>query len=315
MGGTSAVVGDRGDAVEIGADLAPAPEMRAAPSAGPRRRGPRRARPPAVERGVAEPRLCAGALAAVRSQMCKPPASSLSRSIAARASLLFDRHGTSPAPSPGRGRSAGGARQGRRRAFPRSDRAIGWPTAQQVEDTMAEPSSDRVSALLETFAAAVAANDGPGLAALFTADGVYDDEFFGAHRGRPAIAAMLQRFHDTGRDYLWEFLDPLADGTSAIPVSASAMPRASPGPRAARSCSRASAVSACRAAQYRALSRGLRPRRRAGATRLPGGAHPPYPRQGRRGAERHPRGGPPSRAADAGQRARRRLIAAAPAAI
>lgn len=31
---------------------------------------------------------------------------------------------------------------------------------------------------LETFAAAVAANDGKALAALFTQDGVYDDYFF-----------------------------------------------------------------------------------------------------------------------------------------
>jgi SnoaL-like domain len=68
--------------------------------------------------------------------------------------------------------------------------------------------------LLAAFAAAVVANDGAGLAALFTLDGVYADEFFGAHRGRAAIAAMLQRFHDTGRDYRWDFLDPVSDGAS-----------------------------------------------------------------------------------------------------
>jgi SnoaL-like domain len=66
--------------------------------------------------------------------------------------------------------------------------------------------------LLAAFAAAVVANDGAGLAALFTPDGVYADEFFGAHRGRPAIAGMLQRFHDTGGDYRWDFLDPVSDG-------------------------------------------------------------------------------------------------------
>jgi hypothetical protein len=48
---------------------------------------------------------------------------------------------------------------------------------------------------------------------LFTEDGTYEDGFFGAYTGRPAIAAMLQRFHDTGRAYLWEFLDPLSDGS------------------------------------------------------------------------------------------------------
>jgi SnoaL-like domain len=66
--------------------------------------------------------------------------------------------------------------------------------------------------LLTAFAAAVAANDGEGLASLFTEDGTYEDGFFGTHTGRPAIAVMLQRFHDTGRDYCWEFLDPLSNG-------------------------------------------------------------------------------------------------------
>ena len=68
--------------------------------------------------------------------------------------------------------------------------------------------------LLAAFSAAVVANDGAGLAALFTPDGIYDDEFFGAHQGRTAIALMLQRFHDTGRDYRWDFIDPISDGTT-----------------------------------------------------------------------------------------------------
>lgn len=66
--------------------------------------------------------------------------------------------------------------------------------------------------LLSRFAEAVRANDGAGLAALFTADGIYEDGFFGPHQGPSAIAAMLQRFHDGGRDYWWEFLEPLAAG-------------------------------------------------------------------------------------------------------
>ena len=45
--------------------------------------------------------------------------------------------------------------------------------------------------LLTAFAAAVAENDCEGLAALFTEDGTYEDGFFGAHIGRPAIAKML----------------------------------------------------------------------------------------------------------------------------
>jgi hypothetical protein len=66
--------------------------------------------------------------------------------------------------------------------------------------------------LLNIFADAVQANDGAGLAMLFTPDGVYEDGFFGEHRGRVSIAAMLQRFHDTGSKYVWEFFDPVCDG-------------------------------------------------------------------------------------------------------
>ncbi len=66
--------------------------------------------------------------------------------------------------------------------------------------------------LLQRFADAVRANDGAGLAALFTADGVYEDGFFGPHQGAGAIAAMLQRFHDGGRDYWWEFVEPVCVG-------------------------------------------------------------------------------------------------------
>ena len=68
-------------------------------------------------------------------------------------------------------------------------------------------------ALLSTFAGAVQANNGDTLAMLFTPDGIYEDGFFGAHRGRASIAAMLQCFHDTGSDYVWEFFDPVCDGT------------------------------------------------------------------------------------------------------
>jgi SnoaL-like domain len=67
-------------------------------------------------------------------------------------------------------------------------------------------------ALLRQFAAAVVANDGAALAALFTADGVYEDGFFGANKGPDAIARMLAKFHETGGDYRWDFFDPLTDG-------------------------------------------------------------------------------------------------------
>lgn len=66
--------------------------------------------------------------------------------------------------------------------------------------------------LLERFAKAVQDNDGAGLAALFTADGIYDDGFFGEYAGAEAITGMLRHFHETGERYRWDFFDPLSDG-------------------------------------------------------------------------------------------------------
>jgi hypothetical protein len=69
------------------------------------------------------------------------------------------------------------------------------------------------AALLNDFAAAGIANDGARFAALFTETATYNDNFFGLHRGRAEIAAMLQRFHDTGENYRWEFQEPITDST------------------------------------------------------------------------------------------------------
>jgi hypothetical protein len=109
--------------------------------------------------------------------------------------------------------------------------------------TTSVPTADAFTALLTTFADAVQSNHGQCLAMLFTEDGVYEDGFFGAHTGRAAIAAMLQRFHDTGSSYLWEFVDPAAMAPSAMPAFASATPRYCPKARGVLSCSRASAAS------------------------------------------------------------------------
>jgi SnoaL-like domain len=73
---------------------------------------------------------------------------------------------------------------------------------------------DDFPALLARFAAAVESNDGAGLAALFTPDGVYHDGFFGAFSGPAAIAEMVAHFHKTGSNFRWEFFDPLSDGRS-----------------------------------------------------------------------------------------------------
>ena len=66
--------------------------------------------------------------------------------------------------------------------------------------------------MLERFAAAVEANDGAGLAALFAGDGVYEDGFFGAYTGATAIAAMVAHFHETAEHFRWEFFDPVQSG-------------------------------------------------------------------------------------------------------
>ena len=129
--------------------------------------------------------------------------------------------------------------------------------------------------LLTAFAAAVEANDGEGLASLFTEDGTYEDGFFGAHTGRPAIAVMLQRFHDTGRAYLWEFLDPLSDGSIGYArfrfSYASLLPEAAGRPVffEGMSCFR-----------DRALRRSLRSRHRSRSARLFGRAHQTHSREG-----------------------------------
>jgi hypothetical protein len=66
--------------------------------------------------------------------------------------------------------------------------------------------------LVQRFAAAAACGDGDALADLFTADGTYDDYFFGPQTGRAAIKAMLAHFAEGGRDFRWEFFDPVAAG-------------------------------------------------------------------------------------------------------
>ena len=71
-----------------------------------------------------------------------------------------------------------------------------------------------LAALLTQFSAAVEANDGPGLARLFTEDGVYDDYFFGPSKpGAAAIADMLAHFYEGGKNFKWEFVDPVVSGS------------------------------------------------------------------------------------------------------
>ncbi|HEY7550249.1 MAG TPA: nuclear transport factor 2 family protein [Hyphomicrobiaceae bacterium] len=68
------------------------------------------------------------------------------------------------------------------------------------------------SELVNRFAAAAASGNGDALAELFTPDGTYDDYFFGPSTGREAIKTMLAHFAEGGRDFHWEFFDPVRSG-------------------------------------------------------------------------------------------------------
>jgi hypothetical protein len=76
------------------------------------------------------------------------------------------------------------------------------------------PHAAAFATLLDRFAHAVGARDTEGLAALFATDGVYDDYFFGPHRGRESIAHMLDRFYVGGEDFVWQFLEPAFAGST-----------------------------------------------------------------------------------------------------
>jgi hypothetical protein len=66
--------------------------------------------------------------------------------------------------------------------------------------------------LIDRFAAAVVAGDGEALADLFTPEGTYEDYFFGPATGRAAIKQMLAHFADGGRNFRWDFYDPVLSG-------------------------------------------------------------------------------------------------------
>jgi hypothetical protein len=69
------------------------------------------------------------------------------------------------------------------------------------------------SELVGRFAVAAASGNGDALADLFTADGTYDDYFFGPSTGREAIKKMLAHFAEGGSNFRWEFHDPVRAGS------------------------------------------------------------------------------------------------------
>src|SRR5262249_43358653 len=67
-----------------------------------------------------------------------------------------------------------------------------------------------VVAMLREFCDAVEKRDGARFAALFRADGVYHDVFYGAFAGRQKIAAMIDDwFHRTAADFRWDMHEPV----------------------------------------------------------------------------------------------------------
>jgi len=70
-----------------------------------------------------------------------------------------------------------------------------------------------VSTMLRSFCDAVERRDGKAFAALFTADGVYHDVFYGAFEGRDNIAEMIDDwFYRTATDFRWDMHAPVCDG-------------------------------------------------------------------------------------------------------
>jgi ketosteroid isomerase-like protein len=70
-----------------------------------------------------------------------------------------------------------------------------------------------LATLLTAFTAAVEKGDGDALADCFTADGVYDDYFFGPSKpGREGIVGMLEHFYEGGKDFRWDFFDVVESG-------------------------------------------------------------------------------------------------------
>lgn len=69
------------------------------------------------------------------------------------------------------------------------------------------------AAMLKEFSAAVESKDGRRLGALFAADGVYHDTFYGEFKGPAAIREMLEgRFYRDANKFLWDFFEPVSDG-------------------------------------------------------------------------------------------------------
>jgi hypothetical protein len=98
--------------------------------------------------------------------------------------------------------------------FERSECRVAGPGSRPKEgNTM----GFNFTAFLDGFTGTVERGDGGALAALFTPDGVYHDTFYGAFRGRDAIADMLEnRFWGDAEAFLWDMYEPVYDDSLDI---------------------------------------------------------------------------------------------------
>jgi SnoaL-like domain len=74
---------------------------------------------------------------------------------------------------------------------------------------------DEFAKLLSDFTLSAESGDGARFARHFTADAIYYDYIYGAHKGRTDIAHMMQDlFHRDAAEYRWEMFDSVFDGVT-----------------------------------------------------------------------------------------------------
>lgn len=66
--------------------------------------------------------------------------------------------------------------------------------------------------LITRMTTAAVAGDGAGVAACFTADGVYHDVFYGAFKGAAIEELIEDYFHRDGENFRWDIHDPVDNG-------------------------------------------------------------------------------------------------------
>ena len=72
---------------------------------------------------------------------------------------------------------------------------------------------EEFASVLNEFTRSAESGDGARFAGHFSADAIYYDYIYGAHKGRAEIAHMMQDlFHRDAADYRWEMFDSVFDG-------------------------------------------------------------------------------------------------------